>query len=176
MIRTVRRTVRRAVPVVMLCWVLAIAPGRAARDAVPGPEPAAAAHAVVVAVNALAPTDIAIDAARCVACPLDRLPTSRADLLRLLPPDHRRLIGECARGRTRVKHRAQGFDLRGLIDCDTGASTAAGTVDRFFAGRTVDVATGTGLSDEPYPLAFDWAVVLDPRTGTLFSFVLNCRD
>jgi hypothetical protein len=38
------------------------------------------------------------------------------------------------------------------------------------------VATGAGLTEEPYPLGFDWAVVLDPGSHTLFSFVLNCRD
>jgi len=131
---------------------------------------------VVEAVTALASSDAPIDVAGSVACGLDRLPASRAAILPLVPGEHRRLLEECARGRLRFRRRQVDLDLIGLIDEVADRPECAATVGAFFAGRPVDVAIGAGLSDGPYPIAFDWAVVLDPRSGTLFSFVLNCRD
>lgn len=131
---------------------------------------------VVEAVNALAGADIAIVAAGNTSCGLAGLPGSRAEILPLIPVEHRRLIEECARGRLRLRRRQADFDLPGMIDAAADLPECVATLRAFFAGRAVDVATGIGLSDGPYPIRFDWAVVLDQRSGTLFSFVLNCRD
>lgn len=141
-----------------------------------GRKPTVGAGDVVEAVNALTPSDVAIDPAASTACALDRLPGSRAAILPLVPAGHRQLIDECARGRLRLKRRQADLDLTGLIDEAADRPECVATVRAFFAGRPVDVAIGSGLSDGPYPIAFDWAVVLDPGSGTLFSFVLNCRD
>lgn len=135
-----------------------------------------AARAVVAAVEALAPTDINIDAAASKRCNLDRLPRSFADLLPLLPGEHRSLIEECRRGRMRLERRVAAFDPLAMLDEPAPAGSEAATIQEFFVGRPVDVASGTGLSDGPYPIGFDWAVVLDPRSQTLFSFVINCHD
>ena len=131
---------------------------------------------VVDAMNSLASGDIPIDAAGSTACSLDRLPASRAALLPLMSAEHRRLIEGCARGRMRMQRGTEGLDVVALIEEAADHPECAATVRSFFAGRRVDVAVGSGLSDGPYPIVFDWAVVLDPRSGTLFSFVLNCRD
>lgn len=161
------------------CAVLGMAPGRAAGAGARGRVPTgpASASAMVAAVNAIAPADIPIDAAESTACVVDTLPDTLAELLPLVPMDHRRLIAECARGRMRVRRRVTGFRLLEIID---GAESARrgdmAVVERFFADRSVDVATGHGLSAGPYPIAFDWAVVLDQRSGTLVSFIVNCRD
>ena len=136
----------------------------------------AGARDVVEAMAALAACDAAIDVAGSTACGLERLPATRAEILPLLPGEHRRLLEECARGRLRLKRRQVDFDLIRLIDEAADRPECVATVRAFFAARPVDVAIGVGLSDGPYPIAFDWAVVLDPRSGTLFSFVLNCRD
>lgn len=131
---------------------------------------------VVAAMNALAPSDIAIATAASTACAIDRLPGSRDAILPLVPVAHRQLIDECVRGRLRLKRRQADLDLASLIDEAADRPDCVAEIRAFFAGRPVDVAVGAGLSDGPYPIAFDWAVVLDPRSGTLFSFVLNCRD
>jgi len=133
-------------------------------------------RALVAAVNAIADADIPLDAAQCAECPLDRLPGSRAALLPLLPTDHRKLLEECARGRMRVQRDLSGFDLVALIEHPARRPAAEATIRAFFDNRGVDVACGTACSAEPYPISFDWAVVLDRRSHTLFSFVLNCRD
>jgi hypothetical protein len=157
------------------------------QDAKPGPRvrrPPAAARAVVEAVNSLGVSDVGIDMAACTSCPVERLPGALADLLPLLPREHRQLIEEGVRGRLRVKRGVAAFDPLELLDetADTevgeGSDTAgdAAAIRGFFSNRPVDVATGTALTDGPYPISFDWAVALDPRTHTLFSFVLNCRD
>lgn len=144
--------------------------------------PPPAARAVVEAVNALVPSDIGLDAAAITTCGLDRLPGSLAEILPLLPRAHRSLIEDCAHGRLRVKHREEAFSPLDLldepaeIDSEAVQRSAAEPVRDFFAGRPVDVATGAGLSEGAYPIAFDWVVALDPRTHTIFSFVLNCRD
>lgn len=160
----------------LACAVLALAPARAER-VVAGRSPAPVAEAdLVAAVNALVQADIGIAAAAHTVCALDRLPASRAALLPLVPGDHRQLITESARGRMRIRRCARDFDLIGLIDDPAERRGSAAAVREFFAQRVVDVATGTGLTDGPYPISFDWVVVLDPRSGTLLSFVLNCRD
>lgn len=138
--------------------------------------PSDEARAVVDAVNALVEGDAPIAAAECTPCALDRLPTSRAALVALLVGPHRGLIEEAARGSVRVRRRVEHFNPLELIDEPVDGPEAAAVVHGFFSGRPVDVVVGTGLTAGPYPLAFDWAVVLDPRSGTLFSFVLNCRD
>lgn len=160
----------------LLCSALVSVPFRAAAGGLRGREPRATVRAVVDAMNALVESDIPIAAAESTACSLDRLPGSRADLLPLVPGRHRELIADCARGRMRVKRRVEDFDLVGMIEGSTERRVDDATIRQFFAGRAVDVATGTGFSDGPYPIDFDWAIVLDPRSGTLFSFVLNCRD
>lgn len=158
------------------CMVLTVAPVRAERVAA-GRRPSPVSELDVVdAVNALAQADIGIAAAARTGCGLDRLPGSRAALLPLVPGDHRRLIEECARGRTRISRATRDFDLLGLIDDPAERPAAAAAVRAFFSQRAVDVATGTGCSDGPYPISFDWVVVLDPHSRTLVSFVLNCRD
>lgn len=171
----VRVAGRSSVRSVVLCMFLSMTPVLEARDGDRGgPDPAALA--VVAAVNALAPADIPIDAAHVTASTLDRLPATLAELLPVVPAAHRQLLEECARDPVTVRHGVRDFDLRGMIDGEAGRSTDTESVDRFFVRRTVDVATGTGLSDGPYPISFDWALVLDPRSNTLFSFILNCRD
>lgn len=152
------------------------APVRAERVAAGRSPSAAAAIDVVEAVNALADADIGVVAAARTGCALDRLPASRAALLPLVPGDHRRLLEECARGRMRIARRARDFDLLRLIDDPADRPAAAAAVRAYFSQRAVDVAEGTGLSDGPYPISFDWVVVLDPQSRTLVSFVLNCRD
>lgn len=161
---------------ILVCGVLAVAPAWAERVAAGHRPPSVAEIDVVDAVNALVQADICIAAAARTGCALDRLPTSRAALLRLVPGDHRQLFEECVRGRMRITRQARDFDLLGLIDDPTERPAAAAAVRAFFAQRAVDVAMGTGLSDGPYPISFDWVVVLDPHSRTLVSFVLNCRD
>lgn len=158
------------------CAVL-VEPARAAR-ARSRPCPShLAARDLVTAVNAIADSDIPLKAAESTACALERLPGSLGALMPLVPVEHRRLLEECAKGRMRVQRRVDGFDLIGLIDGDeAGRRPEAATIRQFFAGRPVDVALGTGASDGPYPLGFDWVVVLDAGSETLFSFVVNCRD
>jgi hypothetical protein len=145
-------------------------------DHAPRPKPPPDGSAVVQAMNALAPADIAIDPALRTSCPLERLPAAKAALLALVPGSHRGLLEEGVRGRIRVQRGVRDLDLPGLVDDPAGTPEDAAAVQEFFAGRPVDVATGAGLTEEPYPLSFDWAVVLDPGSHTLFSFVLNCRD
>ena len=140
------------------------------------PDSSGAPRALVEAVNEIVAADIPIAAAQCVTCSLERLPGSRAALLPLVPNDHRRLIQECARGRTRFLRHLAGFNLLALIDEPEEAPTAALKIRGFFDERAVEVAVGRAHSDGPYPISFDWAVVLDPRSRTLFSFVFNCRD
>lgn len=135
-----------------------------------------AARALIAAVNAVVATDVGISPADSTACPLASLPGSRAKLLPLLPPDHRELIAECARGRMRLRHAVNGLDLLALIEDADAESSEAATIKAFFDERTVDVAMGSAVSDGPYPIAFDWAVVLDAESHTLFSFIVNCRD
>jgi len=128
------------------------------------------------AVADLVPTDIPLAAALSTPCTLEKLPGSLAKLLPLIPSDHRILIEECARGRFRLKRGVSAFDLVATIEDPVDRPPAVATVRAFFDERAVDVAVGRGLSDDPYPISFDWAVVLDPRSQTLFSFVLNCQD
>jgi len=164
---------------VVVCAGLAGAPARpvrAERVAAGRHSPAAAVPDVVEAVNSLVQADIGVLAAARTGCTLDRLPASRAALLPLVPGDHRRLLEECARGRMRIARRARDFDLLRLIDDPADRPAAAAAVRAYFSQRAVDVAEGTGLSDGPYPIGFDWVVVLDPRSQTIISFVLNCRD
>jgi hypothetical protein len=133
-------------------------------------------RSLTFAVNQVAAIDIPLTAAESVPCTLERLPGSRAKLLPLLPPDHRELIAECARGRTRVRHAVHGLDLLALIEDADAESSAAATIRAFLDERTVDVAMGSAVSAGPYPIAFDWAIVLDAQSHTVFSFIINCRD
>lgn len=158
------------------CGVLAVAPVRAERVAAVRRASPVTEVDVVAAVNVLSSADIGIASAARTGCMLERLPGSRAALLSLVPGDHRELLEECARGRMRVAHRARDFDLLALIDEPAERPAAVAAVRGFFAERTVDVARGRGLSDGPYPISFDWVVVLDPQSKTMMSFVLNCRD
>jgi hypothetical protein len=135
-----------------------------------------APRAVTKAVNALAPTDIAIAAATSTPCTLAKLPGSMSKLLPLLPSDHRPLFEECARGRMKIKRTVSAFDLVTAIDDPADRPAAVATLRAFFDGRAVDAAMGVGLSGDPYPISFDWVVILDPQSQTLFSFVLNCHD
>jgi hypothetical protein len=135
-----------------------------------------APRAVTKAVNALAPTDIAIAAATSTPCSLAKLPGSMSKLLPLLPSDHRPLFEECARGRMKIKRTVSAFDLVTAIDDPADRPAAVATLRAFFDGRAVDAAMGVGLSGDPYPISFDWVVILDPQSQTLFSFVLNCHD
>lgn len=128
------------------------------------------------AVNQLASTDIPSAAAESTPCALEKLPGSLAKLLPLLPHNHRSLIHECAHGRLRLERSVSAFDLVAAIEDPVDKPAAVSTIRAFFDERTVDVVIGQGLSEEPYAISFDWAVVLDPRSGTLFSFVLNCHD
>jgi len=162
---------------ILVFGAVCVSAARAERGVAGSPAAAAVAESDLVdAVNALAQADIGIAAAAHTACVLDRLPATRAALLPQLPADHRRLIGECARGRMRISRRMRDFDLLGLIDDPAEHPAAAAAVRAFFATRTVDVIRGSGLSDGPYPIRFDWVLVLDPGSRTLMSFVLNCRD
>lgn len=172
------RSTRRVIGLAVLVGAVAAASGGAAWEASRGRAPRAAARAVVDAVNAIVQADIPVDAAESTTCTLDRLPAALAELQPLVPGRHRRLIEECVHGRIHVRRRLEAFELLAMIDGPEGIATGpdAATVREFFAGRTVDVAIGRGESDGPYPLSFDWAVVLDQRSRTLFSFVLNCRD
>lgn len=136
----------------------------------------AAVQELVRTVNTVITTDVGLPPADFTSCPLERLPASRANLLPLLPPAHRRLIAECARGRTRVRRAVPGFDLMALLDEPVEATAEVTAIHRFFDERTVDVALGSAVSDGPYPISFDWAVVLDREARTLFSFIVNCRD
>ena len=184
-------------PTFLACAVAAIAYGAAAMNPTPAPDPAfnpvprkpdpasASARAVVEAMNALVPSDIGIMPAAAVPCDVERLPGTFAQLVTLVPPEHRQLLEECAGGRMRVRRRLATFEPLALLDEPPGeplpdGANAAGdrvaTIRAFFSGRPVDVARGSGLSDGPYEVSFDWAVVLDPRSQTLFSFVVNCRD
>lgn len=133
-------------------------------------------RALTKAVNQIASTDIPLAAAESMPCTLDKLPGSLAKILPLLPPDHRALIHECAHGRLRLKRAVSTFDLVAAIEAPADKPAAVAAIRSFFDERAVDVVMGEGLSDEPYPISFDWAVVLDPSSGTLFSFVLNCHD
>jgi len=134
------------------------------------------ARAIVDAVNAAVSADVPVNAAASVACPLGRLPGELVDLLPLLPLEHRSLIQECAKEKPRMRRKLRTFDLRDLIDDEAAPSMDVAPIAGAFSGRAVDVARSSGLSDEPYPISFDWAVVLDPQSRTLYSFVLNCRD
>ena len=136
----------------------------------------AAAEAIATAVNTVITADIGIPPADFASCPLDALPAARAKLLPLLPPRHRELIADCARGRTRVQRNVRGFNLLALLEDPVDDADETAKIRAFFDERTVDVAMGSAVSDEPYPLAFDWAVVLDTQAGTIYSFIVNCRD
>ncbi len=136
----------------------------------------AAAQALAVAVNSVVSADIGIPPADFTSCQIDALPGSRAKLLPLLPREHRDLITDCARGRTRVQRNVRGFDLLAMLEDSVDTADEAATIRAFFDERTVDVAVGSAVSDGPYPIAFDWAVVLDSRANTVFSFIVNCRD
>lgn len=151
-------------------------PVRAERVAAGRNSPAAAVPDVVGAVNSLVQADIGVAAALGTRCVLERLPGSRTELLPLVPGGHRRLIEDAARGRMRIARRTRSFDLLGAIDEPSEQPAAAAAVRAYFTQRAVDVAIGTGLTDGPYPVSFDWVVVLDPGSQTLMSFVLNCRD
>jgi hypothetical protein len=134
------------------------------------------ARAVVETVNAVVESDITIPAADSVACRLERLPARLPDLLPHLPEQHRLLIEECTLGRIRTRRGLERFGLDDLVEEGTVDSAGRAAIAGAFADRSVDVTTGMGLSEGPYPLSFDWAVVLDRESHTLFSFVLNCRD
>ena len=151
-------------------------PARAAEGDCPYLRMHAAVGGLVAAVNAVVEPDIPIAAAMSVGCTEPKLPTSRAALLDLLPEEHGRLIADCARGRAVVQRGVTGFDLLVLIDEPVEPSADATAVRSFFHDRTVDVATGRASSAGPYPISFDWAVVLDTRSATLYSFILNCGD
>jgi hypothetical protein len=131
---------------------------------------------LVAAVNAVIHADILVPTAARVDCAEHRLPGSRDELVALLPEQHRRLIGECARGRTAVKRGLNGFDLLALVEDQPDQTADTATIREFFDSRAVDVAVGKACSDGPYSIAFDWAVVLDRDSHTLYSFVLNCND
>ena len=97
-------------------------------------------------------------------------------MLSLVPGEHQRLLADCARGRIRIVRGVENFDLVGMIDDPAERPAAVAAVRSFFAERPVDVATGVGVSDGPYPIRFDWVVVLDARSRTMVSVVINCRD
>lgn len=173
---------RRCILVALACGILGIlgilvmAHGRADHDASQPGDPGAWARGVVDAVNAVVQSDIPIPAAAWASCSLPRLPTKLADILPSVPAEHRALIQESARGRLRMRRNLETFAVSGLIDEESLDGSDSASLAGLFLGRRVDVATGAGLSDGPYPLGFDWAVVLAPESQTLFSFVLNCRD
>ena len=131
---------------------------------------------IVAAVTAVVAADIMVPTAARIDCEEPRLPGSREDLIAMLPREHRGLIGECARGRTAVKRRLTGFNLLGLVEESPDETADTAMIRDFFDARSVDVAVGKAVSDGPYPIGFDWAVVLDHDTHTLYSFILNCRD
>jgi hypothetical protein len=168
---------RRIPHTLAACTLLVITIGSPARAVLAGErgEPVTPA-ALTKAVNQLVPADIPIAAAASMPCASEQLPRSLAKLLPLLPSAHRDLIGECAQGRTRIDRAVSTFDLLAALEDPANRPAAVARVRSFFDGRPVDVAAGTGLSDEPYPISFDWIVVLDPQSKTLFSFVLNCHD
>lgn len=139
------------------------------------PGAARTADALVEAVNACVEPDIPLPSADRAACDLDRLPASLGKIVPHVPEAHRRLVAKSVRGRLRVQSGVRGFDLVGRIDDAVDPGRAA-VVRDYLAGRAVDVATGSGVSDGPYPFSFDWVVVLDRRSRTLYSFVLNCHD
>lgn len=150
--------------------------GRAAPECPRGREPRCDARAVVDTVNAVVTADIPIVAASSTPCALDRLPGAVAELLPHLPAEHRALVEECRRGGMHVRRKVSTFSLADVIDAGELATADSASLHGIFAGRAVDVAAGSGMADGPYPLTFDWAVVLDTESRTLFSFVLNCRD
>jgi hypothetical protein len=141
-----------------------------------GDAPDAAAEALVAAVNTVIASDIGIPAADVALCALESLPSSRAKILPLLPPEHRRLIAACARGRTRIRRDVRGFELLALVEGPVEATADAAAIQAFFDDRTVDVAAGSGASDDQYPITFDWVVVLDAEARTVCSFIVNCQD
>ncbi len=138
--------------------------------------PNSTSQALVAAVNSVVATDIGIPPADAAICSLDALPSSRAKILPFLPPEHRWLIAECARGRTRLRRDVRGFNLLALLDDPAETTADAAAIQAFFDERTVDVAMGSGVSGEPYPITFDWVVVLDAKARGVFSFIVNCRD
>jgi|688.fasta_scaffold134503_4 hypothetical protein len=148
--------------------------GAGGRDVDDAPD--SASRAIVAAVNSVVATDIGIPSADVAPCSLDALPSSRAKILPLLPPEHRRLIAECARGRTRLRKDVRGFNLLALLEDPVEATAEAAAIQAFFDERTVDVAIGSGVSGEPYPITFDWVVVLDAEARAVFSFIVNCQD
>lgn len=131
---------------------------------------------IVAAVTAIAAADILVPTAARIDCAEHRLPGSRDELIALLPELHGRLIGECARGRTAVKRGLTGFNLLALIEESPDETADTAMIREFFDARAVDVAVGKACSDGPYPIAFDWVVVLDHDSHTLYSFILNCTD
>ena len=167
--------------VVVWCAVLAgilgpVPPGRADDPSCPYLRMYPGDSGLVAAVNAVVHADIPVPTAACIDCAASRLPGSRNELIGLLPEPHRRLIDECARGRAAVKRRLDGFDLLSLIEESPDETSNTAAIRGFFDTRAVDVAVGRALSDGPYPITFDWAVVLDSESHTLYSFILNCSD
>lgn len=136
----------------------------------------AAESGLVTAVNAVVQSDIPIAAAMSAGCTEPKLPAARAALLALVPDEHAELIAVCAKGKTIIKRNVKGFDLLGLLDEDPEPSAEASAVRQFFDERSVDIAYGRALSSGPYPISFDWAIVLDAQADTLYSFILNCGD
>ena len=130
----------------------------------------------MAAVNSVVTADIPVPTAARIDCGAGRLPGSRGDLVALLPDPHRRLIGECARGRIALKRGLTGFDLLSLVEEAPDPTADTATIREFFDTRAVDVAVGRARSEGPYPIAFDWAAVLDRDSHTLYSFILNCSD
>lgn len=161
---------------VILSTVVGVAPthGAGGRDVDGAPD--SASQALVAAVNSVVAADIGIPPADAAICSLDALPSSRAKILPFLPPEHRWLIAECARGRTRLRRDVRGFNLLALLDDPAETTADAAAIQAFFDERTVDVAMGSGVSGEPYPITFDWVVVLDAKAQGIFSFIVNCRD
>ena len=167
---------RSATPALTAALLVLAGPGLTVAGTPESRRARAEAEQLVESVNALVPTDIPLIAAVSTPCTAGRLPTSRSALLPLLPGEHRELIEECARGRIRVRRAVTGFDLVGMIESALDEPAAEATVRHYLGGRAVDVATGRGWSDDPYPIGFDWVVVLETRSRTLFSFVVNCTD
>lgn len=131
---------------------------------------------IVAAVTAVIVADIMVPTAARIDCTETRLPGSRDDLIALLPKEHRSLIGDCARGRTAVKRGLTGFNLLALVEESPDETADTTSIREFFDARAVDVAVGRACSAGPYPIAFDWVVVLDHDSHTLYSFILNCTD
>lgn len=136
----------------------------------------AAADSLVAAVNAVVPTDIQIPTAARVACAERRLPGSRDALVSLLAEQHGQLIAECGRGRAVVTRGVHGFDLLTLLEEPPDETDDSATIRGCFDAGAVDIAVGKGLSDGPYPIGFDWVLVLDHESHVLYSFILNCSD